>query len=791
MSFIGDVILGLAPIDDFWWKGQNGGSEGIFPITHVIELEISKLLKRRSRSVHSSETLFAQALVDVVGQLDAELSFQAGDIITVTEVVDEDWYIGQCRGKSGMFLAACVQLLNEEECSTTTDIDSSIIKSSDTTCSSIKTEENTSHSQSKSQSNVPVNNDTVSYSHSVADDHADRSLSFNSENTKAHSESDTGVTPYARTLYPFLGELPDELSFGANDIVTLIQHVDKQWIEGEIDGKIGLIPVNYVEIVVDCPYAYGNEDMDIVITDEVVATETGVINQSEYLNNKVVHVLPEKEPISLSANQSVNNMTSCVNEECYALVVYDFNAETSKDITVHEGETVTVIKQIDDNWLLVGNDVGTTGMCPVNFVDIIGALPVLASHDDNDNEIKEVAGKLSEIKSGKSQAGDLRSTSGKLHDDLYVVVDSSKEIVSEASAKKMTSNTISNVDQSISSGKSTVNSKRVLKPKPLLAPKPALKAKPQLSPKPWATTSDQISFDPKSNIPKSTSSTTLSQYGAYRAPVSQSETMIKAQSMFEINKQSELEMIKDTSLSVSKGSNQSSASSLTSSTEVRTSESQSKNTFTDWDLTKPLDTLLHSEFIRAKQEADIKSKNSSTHNHGSSYSHNKSYEPEIKNVGVIDRAEFNPKSSIGNYSRDNFEVGLSVGNSTFFVSENIGEPKRGRHLRQPPVPPVKINRKDEDFMRKPSFKKPAPARPVGPRIAPAPSRTPIVPTRTPPPKPIPSHPAPGQHSGVPARSQGLLKKHGRPAPPRPRANPVKPPGDDLMSFGPTNSSICK
>ncbi|XP_045175182.2 dynamin-binding protein-like isoform X2 [Mercenaria mercenaria] len=800
----GDVILGLAPIDDFWWNGQCRGRKGIFPLTHVTELEVSKLLKSRSKSVHSSEPLFARAQVDSVGQLDEELSFQAGDIITVTEVIDEDWYQGECRGKSGMFLATCVQLINEDECSASPPAEGNHsgaqnIAISDTV--QIKSD----YSSHNSQSNVHVESNKIVPDHYATsgtnqtchDKPVDTGVSYTSENTKAHNDSDTGVTPYARTLYPFVGELADELSFDANDIVTLIQHVDEQWIEGEIDGKIGLLPANYVEIVVDCPYAYKSED--ICVNDESnIASAPIDVNHN---GNKTGVSSGENVNAESYKPKEINEETSST-EEHYGLVLYDFVAETAQDITVNEGETVTVIKQIDDNWLLVRNEEGTTGMCPGAFIDIIGAPPELpsSSHDDNYNVIKTASGEAAkeEHSPDKMKNGnrDFRKHSFEVHDKSSVI-NSSKEEENEASLMKKPLKADTSIAQSISSKKSNMSIKPVLKPKPVLAPKPALKPKPSLSPKPWATSSSHkpVAFEPTFSIPKSTSSQSLSKCVENSEADSQTSSMTKAQSMFEINNQSDSKLIQDTSLIESEGSNQGSLGSLTTATTERRnsteSDSQSKKTFEDWDLSKPLDTLLHNEFTKAKYEADIKSRSSSLRSSGSSgHSHKSIHETDVKAVDEPDRA-FSFHSSVkGNYSRDNFEGGLSVGNSTFFLSEDTNEQKRGRHLRKPPPPPGRSSViKESNFARKPSLKKPAPPRPVGPRIAPAPSKVPIVPTRTVPAKTLPSRPVPAQMGAVPARPQGAPRKHGRPAPPRPGATPAKPPGEDLMGFSPTNSSL--
>ncbi|ESO00407.1 hypothetical protein HELRODRAFT_137981, partial [Helobdella robusta] len=56
--------------------------------------------------------------------------------------------------------------------------------------------------------------------------------------------------PYAKTLYPYEGVNDDELSFLDNEIVYLTKHYSGGWSLGEIDGKSGLFPTSYVEIIV-------------------------------------------------------------------------------------------------------------------------------------------------------------------------------------------------------------------------------------------------------------------------------------------------------------------------------------------------------------------------------------------------------------------------------------------------------------------------------------------------------------------------------------------------------------
>jgi len=148
------------------------------------------------------------------------------------------------------------------------------------------------------------------------------------------------VVPYGITLYPFFAQFDNELSFHEGEIVTLCRHIDGDWVEGKIDGKKGIFPKSYINILVDC------EDYSSAVGD------TG----HKYSN--------ELQPFPHHYTDNETELTPNV----FAKVLYNFDAQMDGDLNIHKDEVLWVVSKANDDWCEVRNQSGAVGLCPQNYL---------------------------------------------------------------------------------------------------------------------------------------------------------------------------------------------------------------------------------------------------------------------------------------------------------------------------------------------------------------------------------------------------------------------------------------
>ncbi|XP_043938863.1 vinexin isoform X2 [Protopterus annectens] len=129
----------------------------------------------------------------------------------------------------------------------------------------------------------------------------------------------------ARVKYDFQAQNSKELTVQKGDIVYIHKHVDKNWLEGEHHGRVGIVPVSYIEVL---------QSNDI------------------------------PKPIKSPAVQ--------VLEYGEAVTQFNFKGDLPVELSFRKGERISLIRQVDENWF-EGRIPGTSrrGIFPVNYVHVV------------------------------------------------------------------------------------------------------------------------------------------------------------------------------------------------------------------------------------------------------------------------------------------------------------------------------------------------------------------------------------------------------------------------------------
>ncbi|XP_039549714.1 SH3 domain-containing protein 19 [Pimephales promelas] len=287
-----EVLVLLEELDSKNFECQVGNAKGTVQKTHMkiitpLDLPNNSVPQKNSYFSGMAEntgSLQVQALYDFIPEGPGELTLKAGDVVSNVEQLDSDWYMGTCRNVSGFFPINYVKTLNKPDTS---------------------------------------------------------SLASRSEwKTKPSPEPVRGPRCVAR--FDFDGEQSDELSFSEGDMIWLKEYVGEEWARGEVNGHVGIFPLNYVDVLEDLPPA--------------------TVQKPAQNNNKFA--LPGKAG-SFKTQTSYNASEA----EEWAVALYDFTAETEGDLPFQQGDRILVTDHIDDEWWS-GRINGREGFFPKAFVEV-------------------------------------------------------------------------------------------------------------------------------------------------------------------------------------------------------------------------------------------------------------------------------------------------------------------------------------------------------------------------------------------------------------------------------------
>ncbi|XP_042526446.1 SH3 domain-containing kinase-binding protein 1 isoform X3 [Dipodomys spectabilis] len=305
---VGEVITNIRKEDGGWWEGQINGRRGLFPDNFVREIkkDVKKDLltsKAPEKPMHdvssgnpllSSETVLrtnkrgerrrrrCQVAFSYLPQNDDELELKVGDIIEVVGEVEEGWWEGVLNGKTGMFPSNFIKELSGESDELGISQDEQLSKSSlrETTGSesdggdSSSTKSEGANGSMATAAIQPKKVKGVGFGDIFKDKPIKlRPRSIEVENdflpmektigkklpppvatldpSKTEMDSKTKTKDYCKVIFPYEAQNDDELTIKEGDILTLINKdcIDAGWWEGELNGRRGVFPDNFVKLL--------------------------------------------------------------------------------------------------------------------------------------------------------------------------------------------------------------------------------------------------------------------------------------------------------------------------------------------------------------------------------------------------------------------------------------------------------------------------------------------------------------------------------------------------------------
>lgn len=296
-----------------------------------------------------------------------ELSVPEGSIITVTQYINNHWLEAEYKGKRGYFpiiyaerITNDSQLYTEQNtifsvpCLNGGELPESVI-SDNFHHQDYSSGKQVSHSSSENVVEAAfgfdARNDTeltfpsgalLEVTKDVDDDWLEGS--FNGRTglfPKSYVKS--SKRPCARALYPFVGESIGELTFREGDCIFLHKRLNSQWMEGEIDGNVGIFPSSFVIVEVELP-----PDKD------------------EFLNGDF-----SPKNSSPKRGSHINTATSKIQWKVgmKGRALFHFSALYSGDLELNKGDIVTVLRVDGDNWIEGQLANGISGSCPAAYLE--------------------------------------------------------------------------------------------------------------------------------------------------------------------------------------------------------------------------------------------------------------------------------------------------------------------------------------------------------------------------------------------------------------------------------------
>lgn len=177
-----------------------------------------------------------------------------------------------------------------------------------------------------------------------------------------------------KVIYSYRENKPDELSLAVGDVVEIFEEVEEGWWRGKLNGKIGVFPSNFVEMIESVSPTSANRRSSTGGGKPPLLDGTGSLTKTNSLNKSRSSLTSSREDLDQPQQQLLHDAPSLppkpVRELCRVLFAYA--PANDDELKLGEGDIITILsKDLPDKGWWKGELRGRVGVFPDNFVVLL------------------------------------------------------------------------------------------------------------------------------------------------------------------------------------------------------------------------------------------------------------------------------------------------------------------------------------------------------------------------------------------------------------------------------------
>lgn len=181
-----------------------------------------------------------------------------------------------------------------------------------------------------------------------------------------------------KVIYSYRENKPDELSLAVGDVIEIFEEVEEGWWRGKLNGKVGVFPSNFVEMIESVSPTSANRrsstsgvvgSKPTQLGDTITSSTTGSLTKTNSLNKSRTSLTSSREDLD-QPHDAPSLPPKPVRELCRVLFAYA--PANDDELKLNEGDIITILsKELPDKGWWKGELRGRVGVFPDNFVVLL------------------------------------------------------------------------------------------------------------------------------------------------------------------------------------------------------------------------------------------------------------------------------------------------------------------------------------------------------------------------------------------------------------------------------------